>query len=268
MGVRDWAQAASFALRRTLRWTRGAPIAPHEDKSDLFIRHPEPDSASRFEQRVRAQYDLQTLYETSRNADYCDNLLIIASLERLNPSLPDNVVAVDVGSKNFSYAFGLYRFFERSGKSRRAVSLEGIEIDGYGIYPDFRSRADWAQMYVSQLGSPHVSYRVEDFLIAESRNANVVTMFFPFVKSETALRWGLPSSVCKPGEIFARCFETLVPGGLLITFHQTHEESALAKELVRGAGFQLEQEHSLASKLVEYHEQTEDRVGLVARKPA
>lgn len=256
-------------MRNAIKWRRGEPTPRHEDKSELFdyLSAKEKERATTREKELRSRYDLEAFRDASTRLDYRDNLATLDMLERLLGSAAgasrEFVRVVDVGSKNFNYATALERFFKRwSGAAR--VELTGIEIDGYGIYPDFHSRADWANLYAKQTGNPDVRYVVEDFLQSRVAAVDVVTMFFPFVTTYATERWGLFSSLCKPEALVHKARSVLAPGGTLVVFNQTEEEQHVFEPLLVQAGFTVTERIAAETRLVEYYEATSDRKGTLA----
>ena len=180
--------AFSFWIRKTLRWSRGMPTLPAESKDGLFAYLEEEGAAgtallpARAEARVRAEarerelrarYDLEPLRARSTAALYRKNLYLIDIVEQaargldVPPREAGALKAMDVGAQDWHYVFGLERWLARANRaSPRAVSLRGIELDGHGVYPDLRSRLDYARAYAAQTGNRDVTYEVGDFLRA------------------------------------------------------------------------------------------------------
>jgi SAM-dependent methyltransferase len=262
--------SVSFATRNTIGWRRGCPVLVNEDKVELFdyLEGPEQDAATSREADLRERYGLGELRRLSSRLDYRDNLWLLDNLERLlaDVELPQPIETVerlrvlDIGAKNWNYVFALQRFFGDA-------SLMGVEVDGHGIYPDLRSRADHAEAYVSQTGNPRVHYQVTDFLDLTDRHFDVVTLFYPFLTRHALLAWGLPLGHFKPRRILARALDVLRPGGLLVVFNQSNHERSLLHGMLRGLGVDPSVTMPLQSKLVGYWYQTQDRWGTVVRRP-
>lgn len=218
---------------------------------------------------MRERYALAGLRARSSAANYRKNLYLIDILERagegldLPPREADTLRAADVGSQDFHYAFGLERWLGRGnrpdGASPRAVGLEGVEVDGHGIYPDFRSRRDHARAYAAQTGNPEVTYRVADFARAPGGPYDLITWFYPFVTAHHLLLWGLPLTLYRPAALVESTFASLRPGGWMIVTAHTEKEHLLFLERARAAGFRLEREGPARSPLVDFHADVEDR---------
>ena len=186
----------AYAARRHMRWRRGAPTLSDEHKHDLFC-YLDPDDRVECERReaeLLDAYDLADLRACSSRVDYRENLYIIDALESVLTDQVDlparNSSVVDVGAKNWNYVFGLDRYWRHAdhGEDRR-VEVIGFEIDGHGVYRDFRSRCDHATAYVAQTGSSAVDYRVEDFMACDRTEVGAVTIFYPFMTRYALLRW-------------------------------------------------------------------------------
>jgi hypothetical protein len=256
--------ALSFGIRRALHWSRGRPELWQEGKEDLFayLGEDAPEAETR-EARIRAAYGLDPLKALSTANLYRKNLYLIECLEKAVSGIPPPVApgrgirAVDVGSQDWHYVFGLERWL---GSLGRPVRLTGIEVDGFGIYPDFHSRKDYALAYAGQTGNPEVDYRVLDFLRCGETDVDLVTIFYPFVTRHALLLWGLPLGLFDPGRMVAKASALLRPGGWLIVFNHTSEEHARFQALGRASGrLELLREGRAFSDLVDFHPACADR---------
>jgi SAM-dependent methyltransferase len=263
--------ALTFAIRRRMAARRSPFTLANEPKGGLFA-HLDGASAARawsLEQELRVRYELAPFAACSTCDDYREGLYLLESLERLGVA-PARVVAadgaapirvVDVGSKDFRYAFALARWAERlgaeAGRAPRPVSLVGVEIDGAGLYRSGHTRADRADAYVRQAGTG-VRFVVEDFLAFASAPVHAVTAFFPFVLPYQLAAWGLPLAHFAPERFVARYRELLEPGGLLVVANHTAEEASRMRELL-AEGFRHVRSVSMRTELVTYAEETEER---------
>ncbi|MSP26781.1 MAG: hypothetical protein EXR75_16890, partial [Myxococcales bacterium] len=224
----DWRSplnAVRFALRRTLRFRRGTPTLVDETKEALFdyLTGAERTDAETRERELCRRYQLEALRGRSTRIDYRENLYVLDALEQLMGEHPlgastaaaQSLRVVDVGSKNFSYAFALERFMSRHASTPpRVVQLTGVELDGFVVYRDFYSRADYAGAYLAQLPDGAARYEVADF--CEFPGVfDVVTMFFPFVTESALLSWGLPLGSFAPENILRHAL-AVAPSGLLL----------------------------------------------------
>ncbi|MEO7424817.1 MAG: hypothetical protein ABI036_06500 [Fibrobacteria bacterium] len=262
--------AVSFWIRRTLRWSRGAPSLPHESKENLFAYLPDEDAgqAEMRERDLRSRYRLATLADASTRALYRKNLYLLDMLEQAWGGLGKDegeggmpVKALDVGSQDWHYVFALERWLRyRNAPPRRRVELKGVEVDGYGIYPDFRSRKDYALAYAAQTDNPDIVYEVGDFLQTEGGGVEVLTWFYPFVTRHHLLLWGLPLRFYRPAGLLAKAAGLVKAGGRMLVFTHTLQEHALFLELGRAApGLTLEREGQVKSRLVDFYRDVADR---------
>ncbi|MDQ3002032.1 MAG: hypothetical protein M3Y08_12335 [Fibrobacterota bacterium] len=272
--------AFSFWIRQTLRWSRGRPKLSDEGKEGLFDYLAQADGsengpppplsmmeAGAKERALRERYHLDDLYRASTRALYRKNLYLIDILEKAAEGLPipdrerREASALDIGSQDWHYVFALERWLRHGGGAEaRRVSLKGVEVDGYGIYPDFRSRKDYALAYAAQTGNPEVTYEVRDFLRTEGGGRDIVTLFYPFVTRHHLLLWGLPLRYFQPARMMTKVASILKPGGWLLVFTHTLKEHRLYLELGRASGaFTLAKEGRALSALVDFHEDVEDR---------
>src|SRR5690606_6001569 len=137
----------------------------------------------------------------------------------------------------------------------RRISLTGVEVDGYGIYPDFHSRRDYAEAYAAQTGNPEVTFEIADFLELRNREYDVLTVFYPFVLRHHLLLWGLPLRYFKPEGFFPKAAALIRPGGWLLVFTHTLREHDRLLEWGRASReFILAKEGAALSELVDFHE--------------
>ena len=83
--LRAPATEVAFALRQTLRWSRGPAALPNEDKRDLFafLAADERADAERTEAQLRTRCHLVPLAERSSRTTYLANLALLANLTQL-----------------------------------------------------------------------------------------------------------------------------------------------------------------------------------------
>ena len=271
------ARTVGFYLRRSVRWSRGQPVLPHEPKDDLFdfVESPAVRRACELRaEELAARYDLAGLGRRSTRLVYRENLALLDNLERLLP--PAQLLAsseplrvLDVGSAGWLYVFGLERFFARCGRAGtapRAVELLGVELDGHVLYPGFQSCGDHAAARAAQTANPRVQYHIADFLVADCGTRDVVTLFYPFVTAYALLAWGLPIFHFRPKRLLAKAVQTLAPGGLLVVCSQTTAEQRRLFELLADQPLDFVARTGLASTMVTYDKATGDRCGAVFRR--
>lgn len=237
---------------------------------------------------LRKRYQLEPLARESTQALYRKNLYLLDILEKAAEGLPipsvkdgsvkdgsvgegnTKITSMDIGSQDWHYVFGLERWLRFAGEAGlsggedfsagRMVSLRGLEVDGYGIYPDFRSRKDYAEAYCAQTGNIGVTYEIEDALECSDGGIDLITIFYPFVARHHLLLWGLPLRFFRPAQMLAKAASLLRPGGWLLVFTHTLKEHELFLGLGKAEGaLILAKEGRAASNLVDFHEDVADR---------
>jgi SAM-dependent methyltransferase len=270
----------SFLARSALRWRRGAPQLGNEPKDGLFAELPADvaSAAASWEAKALADYALAPLRARSRRTHWLGNLALLAGLRRLAdaaggaaaPCGPDGVVrALDVGCGDFHYAFALQRWLARGDDgSQRHVALRGVELDGYGVYRDGRSRADHGDAHAALAAQDGavVRFEVADFARRAWPEQDVVTMFFPFLTAHACLRWGAPVSRLRPRRLLQRAVATVRPGGWLVVVNQTAAERAALGELLADAPVERIAEAPWTCAFVPWAERTGAQVGTLWRR--
>jgi SAM-dependent methyltransferase len=244
------------------------------------------------ESELRNRYRLEPLRTRSTAAVYRKNLYLLDILERAAsgldlpprgkeiipgnkgplpagkgalPSRKGALKALDIGAQDWHYVFALERWLargaaERSAGADREVALRGVELDGYGVYPDLRSRFDYARAYAAQTGNPSVVYEVADFLDVAGADLDVITWFYPFVARHHLLLWGLPLRHFAPARLIEKAARMLRPGGWLVAFTHTSPEQEAFLALGRADGrLELVRAGEARSRLVDFHAEVEDR---------
>ena len=272
--LRAPATELSFALRSTLRWSRGAVRLPHQDKCELFAFLPpaERAAAERMQANLCERFDLAALAHQSTRTTWLANLALLANLHSLcgsvpPPSGPDGRVrAIDVGCGDFHYATALQRWL--AGAAARDVVLRGIEVDGHGIYRDGHSRADHARAHAALAESPGstVRFQVADFTARAQPEQDVVLLLFPFLSAYASLRWGLPLSRLRPARLVDRAIAALRPGGWLVVANQTPAEAERMHGLLARHPVDVVAAGSLSCPWLPWAERTRDQLGTVWQK--
>jgi len=235
----------SFALRRSLQWSRGARRPDALASSPTFAWAPallrpalEARAAALEERYVLAPRTASLAPEMrARNYARLDQLHRLAG--GLEPPGSDDgrVRAVDLGCGDFHYAPALSRWLAgKVGPAARCAVLRGLELDGFGVYRDGHSRADHGRARAAECSAEGdvVRYEVADATAARLPPQDVVSLFFPFLTPYACLSWRAPLSRLRPRRMLERAVGALRPGGWLVVFNQTPREHArLARLLSR-----------------------------------
>jgi SAM-dependent methyltransferase len=260
----------SFALRSTLRWSRGTARLPHEPK-EPWLRTLSPARQAEVAALV-ARHDLGALAAVSTVATFASCLQRLAVLERLDqarPVGPDGVVrAADFGCGDFHYAIALQRWLAGPGEPRRQVVLRGFELDGHGLYRDGHSRADHARAHaaLAAVDGGMVRFEVADATSVRLPEQDLVTLFFPFLGPFACLRWGLPLSRLRPRRLLRAAVRALRPGGWLLVANQTPAEHARLSRWLRPLPVTALAQVPMASDLVPWADSTTGQVLSVWRR--
>ena len=115
----------------------------------------------------------------------------------------------------------------------RFTELVGVEVEGYRLFKDGRSRADYAAGYLH--GLPNARFVVADYVTAELP-ADVITAWFPFVTPAAILAWRLPLSLLQPERLFANIYHNLRAGGVFVMVNHGPAEAAVSQRLCNAAG--------------------------------
>ncbi|MDB4946642.1 MAG: hypothetical protein JWP97_6176 [Labilithrix sp.] len=264
--------ALAFSTRRALSWSQGAVTHANEPKNELFAyAGRRATGLGARERELRRRYRLDRLHGQSSAHVYRENLYVLDLLDRhvRDGELPagDALRAIDVGSKDFRYAFGLARWLRHAGGSAgREVTLTGIELDGHPVWDDFHSRKDHAEAFAAEIDCARVDFQVKDFLAHEEQDVDVIFFCFPFVLEYALVRWGLPRRFFGPERLFRHAREMLRPGGLVFVMNHTHAERVRQLEILEASGFEIIRSEAATSSLVDYAADVLERSVTVARR--
>ncbi len=175
---------------------------------------------SRYQVRFEAGLSAATSLNNYEYLDILDRFWSQAGLDR-----PLGLRVCDVGCANFCYAPAMQAFFQPR-------SLLGVEVEGYRLYRDGRTRIDYAKGYLEAL--PDARFLVADYLDLELP-ADLITAWFPFVTAPAILAWRLPLSLLRPQRLFARIGTNLSAGGMFVMVNHGLQEAAYADDLCNAA---------------------------------
>lgn len=149
--------------------------------------------------------------------------------------------ALDIGSRNFDYAPGLFALLERRAQSPAQPALTGIEIDAFRVYRTLHSRHDVACYYLSQLPGGERRHRfIAGDLLDHTERYDFITWFKPFLTPYPILRFGLPGRLLQPERLLRHMLARLSPGGVAIIVNQNEYEDAKQRGLLTAAGARCE----------------------------
>jgi SAM-dependent methyltransferase len=210
-----------------MRWSRGA-FEETPARELCTLEREQAERIAALGNRYQVQFERRMSAATSiNNYEYLDLLdrgWAAAGMER-----PAGGVLCDAGCASFWYAATLQSFF-------RPDRLVGVDVEGYRLFRDGRTRIDYATGYVTQL--PNAHFVVADYAAYEEP-ADVITSWFPFLTPAAILAWRLPLSLLTPERLFQRIQHNLRPGGLFLMVNHGLKEAALAEDWCGAAGLRF-----------------------------
>jgi SAM-dependent methyltransferase len=232
----------SYGLSERLRFSRG--VFHEVPAAELPLLPPEQaERVAALRSRYGVRFEASLCAASSlNNYEYLDIIdrawsasdRSAAALEHTGGGL-----VCDVGCASFWYAAALSAFF-------RPDRLVGVEVEGYRLFKNGRSRADHARGYVSRV--PNAEFVVADYA-ACSLAADVITAWYPFLTPSAILAWRLPLSLLGPERLLARIRRNLKPDGRFFMVNHGPREAETAHGLCSAVGLVLLWQGSAASPL-------------------
>lgn len=227
--IASFRNSLDFFLRNHLTLTRRGY---HEKGLALTDIEPKlnPSDANRIKQLCH-QYRLEEYLPFLEMRSFLDNCMHLWILDSLRPFIKQKNLhhVLDIGSKNFSYAVGIFEFIKHINDGE-APRTTGIELDANRLYTNLYTRHECANYYTSLI--PEASFKGGDFLSEDFEAPfDLVINFFPFVLLDSLLDWGLPRRCFNPTAMFSKCHRILKEEGLLVLSY-TDEEEYLAGQII------------------------------------
>jgi SAM-dependent methyltransferase len=215
-----------YGVSERARWSRGAfretpalqlPALPAEQSRRIAALQ------GRYQLRFESELGVQT---SLNNYEYLD--ILDHAWPAAGPSRPQGMeLLCDVGCASFWYAAALEAFF-------RPRALVGVDVEGYRLFKDGRTRRDYAAGYVGQ--RRNARFVVADYLTYEEP-ADLITAWFPFLTPAAILAWRLPLSLLRPERLIRQIHHNLKPGGCFVMVNHGMAEAQAAHRLCIAAGF-------------------------------
>ncbi|MDR4495726.1 MAG: hypothetical protein AB7P17_01485 [Nitrospirales bacterium] len=213
-----------YEASQALRWSRGTfreqSTGTLTQLTNAQFRRVD-DLAAIYHRRFEANLPPETAF---LNYAYLD--LLDRAKHALKWAVPTGQHVCDLGSANFAYAAALSTFFQ-------PIRLVGVEVDGYRLYCNGRSRLDYARGHIQDL--PRTDYVVADYR-QFNQSAHFISAWFPFVTPQPLLAWRLPLSLFDPNAILARVANNLIVGGTFAMINHSLAEARVAHHLVEATG--------------------------------
>ena len=118
-----------------------------------------------FDLRNRFDYYLRSVTKFSRKNFSCEvneaanNYTFDILSQTIQPQSSEKLRVLDIGSKNWEYVRGEYKFFKQYCEN---LTLDGVEIDAYRLYSNFYSRYEVARFHIKDLAG--ANYYADDLL--------------------------------------------------------------------------------------------------------
>ncbi len=199
------------------------------NRFDFFIR-----SKTKFS---RKNYKGET---ENPESDYVYDILS----QFLKPKERDFLRVLDIGSKNWAYVGGEYRFFRQFSPN---LELDGVEIDAYRLYSNLYSRYETAKFYTK--GLEGVNYYPDD-LLNISGEYDYIVWLLPFVTPYPLKRWGLPKKYFMPEKLLKHAFGLLE--GEMFIVNQGEEEAEIQRALLEKLKIPYKFLGTISSKALEF----------------
>jgi hypothetical protein len=243
----------SYGISESLRWSRGT----YRETAALELPVLPTDEAQRIaalRDRYQVHFEAQLSAATSlRNYEYLD--ILDWAFSGAGLARPEHGVLCDVGCASFWYAAALSAFF-------RPRCLIGVEVEGYRLFKDGRTRIDYATGYLACL--PNARFVIADYL-GYAQPADLISAWFPFVTAAAILGWRLPLSLLCPERLFRRIALNLSAGGVFLMVNHGPAEAERASILCDAAGLHRAFSGAAPGVLSRYRE-TPPVVSLWSRK--
>ena len=215
---------------------------------DFFIR-----SCTKFSRKNFVEKDERMLLRVEMENLYVYDILNNA-FEKAHIS---HAKILDIGSKNWFYASGEYRFFKEFCDE---ITLHGVELDAYRLYSNFYSRYEVAKFYTRNL--KNTNYFAKNLLELVGQYDYIVWIL-PFVLQEPLCAWGLPKKFFCPDKLLLHAFKLLKEGGQMFIVNQGIVEAQVQRELFESLHIKYKELGRLHSPYFEYQN---ERFGWVIRK--
>ncbi len=175
--------------------------------------------------------------------------------QNLKLSKRENIKVLDIGSKNWAYVRGEYKFFKQFCTN---LQLDGVEIDAYRLYANLYSRYEAAGFYTK--GLKGVNYYADNLLNIKEEYDYIIWLL-PFVTPYPHRSWGLPEKYFMPEKLLEHAYGLLREEMLIV--NQGEEEAEIQKILFEKSGILYEPLGRILSDCLEFKN---NRYGYIVRK--
>ena len=213
-----------YEASQALRWPRG-PFREHSKGPLTNLTATQHQRTEELARSYHSYFEKSLPPETALlNYSYLD--ILDRAKQALGWPIRLNQRVCDLGSANFGYAAALHTFF-------RPNHLAGIEVDGHRLFCNGRRRIDYAREHIQDL--PQTEYVIADYRQL-TRQADIITAWYPFVTPKPLLAWRLPLSLFTPAALFAQVAKNLLIGGTFVMINHSAAESDVARGIAEDVG--------------------------------
>ncbi len=215
--------SVDFFLRNNFAFSRSGYMEKNENKVELFSKESEIER----EKYLIKQYGLEKLRSFSTISTYLENLNLVDILDLYLEITPkqETISILDIGCKNWSYAYGENIFLKKHFPD---MILNGIEIDPNRLYRNLYSRKEVAKYHIKTLEN---TFYIENNLLNHTLKYDYIIWILPFVTKYSHLRWGLPANHFKPEEMLYHAHSLLKPKAQMFIVNQGKEEYEIQQQL-------------------------------------
>lgn len=169
----------------------------------------------------------------------------------------ETIKVLDIGSKNWFYAQGEFKFFNDFCND---VSIDGVEIDAHRLYSNFYSRYEVAKFYMQNLTG--LNYIIGNLFDIKNKY-DYITWFLPFVILEPHIYWGLPRKYFCPEKMLEHAYSLLNDEGEMLIINQGEAEACAQCNLLEKLKVSYK---SLGLVKSQFYQYKYDRFGFLVKK--
>lgn len=215
---------------------------------DFFL-----SNATRFSRKNFIEKNPKIIERTQSENDYTFDILS----RYLKPTTKPNIKSLDIGSKNWFYAEGEYRFLNNFSND---FILDGVELDAYRLYINFYSRFETAKFHIKELKNTNY---IAGNLLDINKKYDYIFWFLPFVFIEPLVKWKLPKRCFCPEKLLKHAYSLLEEAGQMLIINQGELEADEQKKLLEKLSIPYQYLGEIQSSYFEY---THKRFGFLVNK--
>ena len=215
---------------------------------DFFL-----SNTTRFSRKNFIEKNPKIIERTQSENDYTFDILS----RYLKPTTKPNIKSLDIGSKNWFYAEGEYRFLNNFSND---FILDGVELDAYRLYINFYSRFETAKFHIKELKNTNY---IAGNLLDINKKYDYIFWFLPFVFIEPLVKWKLPKRYFCPEKLLKHAYSLLEEAGQMLIINQGELEADEQKKLLEKLSIPYQYLGEIQSSYFEYKHK---RFGFLVQK--